>query len=304
MAIYAATHTSIKSIDHLCEILKVIGKGTLSNLRLYRTKCSSLIKYVIAPSLIEELVEDIGTSYFSLIVDESTDVSVFRYLCICIKYFSVKSECINLQFLGIIEVVSYTAESLYNYICNFMVEVNLDLTNVIGIGTDGANNLCGKFNSLFTRLKQKSPNLQIVRCICHSLNNAVSKASEQFPCTIDYLCREIYNWFHISTTRRNDYKKVFDLLNSESGVNKQFHQLSGTRWLARSFVVNTILEHWLELKTHFALVIKKEKCYTARTLNEMLQDNNNYIYLIIIKPIAKLFKFNVPKKFCGCCKII
>lgn len=49
--------------------------------------------------------------------------------------------------------------------------------------------------------------------------------------------------------------------------------------------MNTILEHWLELKTHFALVVKKEKCYTARTLNEMLQDNNNYMYLIIIKPI-------------------
>lgn len=212
LAVYVATHTAIKSIDHLCEILKIIGKGTtLGNLKLHRTKCSSLIKCVIAPSLIEELVQDIGTSYFSLIVVESTDVSVFKYLCICIKYFSVKSESINLQFIGIIEIVSCTAESLYKYICKFMDEIHLDLGNVIGIGTDGANNLCGKFNSLFTRLKQKSPNLQIVRCICHSLNNAVSKAPEEFPCTIDYLCREVYNWFPISTTRRDEHKKVFDL---------------------------------------------------------------------------------------------
>lgn len=142
LAVYVATHTSIKSIDHLCEILKVIGKGTpLYNLKLHRTKCSSLIKYVIAPSLIEELIQDIGTSYFSLIVDESTDVLVFKYLCICIKYVSVKNECINLQFLGIIEIVSCTAESLYNYICNFMDEIHLDISNVIGKGTDGANNL-------------------------------------------------------------------------------------------------------------------------------------------------------------------
>lgn len=50
LATYVATHTSIKSIDYLCEILKVIGKGTpLCNLKLHRTKCSSLIKYVIAP---------------------------------------------------------------------------------------------------------------------------------------------------------------------------------------------------------------------------------------------------------------
>lgn len=98
----------------------------------------------------------------------------------------MKSESINLQFLGIIEVVSCTAESLYNYICKFMDEIHLDLTNVIGISANGANNLSGKFHSLFTRSKQKSPNLQIVRCICHSLNNAVSKASEEFLCTIDY----------------------------------------------------------------------------------------------------------------------
>lgn len=68
--------------------------------------------------------------------------------------------------------------------------IGLNLSKLIGIGTDGANNLCGKYHSLFTNLKQKSPNLQIVRCICHSLNNAVSKASEQFPSTIDYFAEK------------------------------------------------------------------------------------------------------------------
>ncbi|XP_015378338.1 PREDICTED: uncharacterized protein LOC107172562, partial [Diuraphis noxia] len=140
LAVYVSTHTSIMSVDHLGEILKVLGKGTaLANLKLHRTKCSSLIQNVIAPTLLEELVQDI-----------------------------------------------------------------------------------------------------------------VSKASEQFPSTIDYLCREVYNWFHISPKRRDEYKQMFDLLNS--GLNKKFHnfhQISGTRWLVRSFVVNTILEHWLELNSFF-----------------------------------------------------
>jgi len=39
-----------------------------------------------------------------------------------------------------------------------MDEIHLDISNVIGIGTDGANNLCGKFNYLITSLKQKSRN--------------------------------------------------------------------------------------------------------------------------------------------------
>lgn len=54
-------------------------------------------------------------------------------------------------------------------------------------------------------------------------------------------------------------------------------------------MVNSILDNWLELKTHFNMVIKKEKCYTARVINEMLQDNNNYLYLLIIRPILQEF---------------
>lgn len=126
LAVYVSTHTSIMSVDHLGEILKVLGKGTaLANLKLHRTKCSSLIQNVIAPVLLEELVQDIilyldiGTNYFSLIIDESTDVSVFKYLCLCIKYFSSKTESIIIQYLGIIEVVSCSADSLYDYICNY-----------------------------------------------------------------------------------------------------------------------------------------------------------------------------------------
>ncbi|CAI6358647.1 unnamed protein product [Macrosiphum euphorbiae] len=292
LSLYVATHTSIKSIDHLGEILKVIGKknnSLLSNLKLHRTKCSTIIKNVISPSLLEELILDIGTTPFSLIVDESTDVSVIKYLCLCVKYFSTKNLCVKIEFLSIIEVDKCTAEALNNHVCNYLKDIGLDISNLVGIGTDGANNLCGKHHSLFTLLKQKSPNLQIVRCICHSLNNALSKATEQFPSNIDFLCREIYNWFHISPHRRFEYKATFDLLNSSNKKLHQFKQLSGTRWLARAYVVNSILENWLELKTHFSTVINKEKCYTARVINEMLQDNINYLFLLIIRPILNEF---------------
>lgn len=231
----------------------------------------------------------IGTTPFSLIVDESTDVSVIKYLCLCVKYFSTKNLCVKIEFLSIIEVDKCTAEALNNHVCNYLKDIGLDISNLVGIGTDGANNLCGKHHSLFIMLKQKSPNIQIVRCICHSLNNALSKATEQFPSNIDFLCREIYNWFHISPLRRFEYKATFDLLNSSNKKLHQFKQLSGTRWLARAYVVNSILENWLELKTHFSTVINKEKCYTARVINEMLQDNINYLFLLIIRPILNEF---------------
>ena len=83
------------------------------------------------------------------------------------------------------------------------------------------------------------------------------------------------------------YKLTWDAINGENS-SKQFHhfvQQSTTRWLVKYNVVKVILEHWFELKTHFTNVVEKEKCYKARILNQMLNDESNYLYLKIIKPI-------------------
>lgn len=74
---YIAVHTSIKSIGHLGELLSLLGKGRkLENLRIHRTKCSKIIENVLASELIQDVKE--CKSGYSLIVDESTDITVPR----------------------------------------------------------------------------------------------------------------------------------------------------------------------------------------------------------------------------------
>lgn len=287
LAVYIACHTPIRSIDHLSEILlKDFGH---SNLKLHRTKCSGLIKNVISPVLLLELLEDIGNSRYSLIVDESTDVSTTKYMCVCVRYFSTKKQQVVSEYLGLIELESTKSTDLYEYLKFFLVKMGLELKNMIGIGTDGANNLCGCNHSLFTLLKKENPNIQLIRCVCHSLDNASKKAAESLPANIDFLCSEVYNWFSYSAQKKSDYKKFFDLLNmNHDGSTKKFHkfvQLSQTRWLARFNVVNILLEQWEELKLYFSEFIKKQKSYKARLIVEMLNDPSNLLLLVILKPL-------------------
>lgn len=69
--------------------MQIHGKGSeLENLKLHRTKCSKLISKVIAPGLYYELKNDIKDKKFSILVDESTDVSCGKYMCVVLKYFS------------------------------------------------------------------------------------------------------------------------------------------------------------------------------------------------------------------------
>jgi len=81
--VYIAVHSSIKSIDHFSEIYNRISND--SSLNLHRTKCSLLIKKVIAPTLLSDLLDDLRNCPYSLIIDESADVGniyVFVFLCI------------------------------------------------------------------------------------------------------------------------------------------------------------------------------------------------------------------------------
>lgn len=294
LAVYVATHSAVRSIDHLSDLLVQLGKkSTLESLRMNRTKCSKLISNVISPALLIELVEDVGNEPYSLIVDESTDISVKKYMAVCIRYFSLMQKDIVIQFLGIITLTETTAVVLYDSLVNYLNEINLPVKNLIGIGTDGANNLCGKNHSLFTLLKERVPlpQLQNVRCICHSLHLCSSKASELLPSSLEFLVRETRNWFANSPLRRAHYADLFNSINDDNKVLLNLVQLSITRWLAWEGAVKRILYQWIELKTHFEIIIAgKEKCYTARTLYSMFNDPINHLYLIFLKSI--LYEIN------------
>lgn len=294
LAAYIAAHSAVRSIDHLNEVLKQLnidGKTPLNKLKIHRTKCSALIKCVLGPSILENLKERLLNASFSLIIDESTDCSVFKFLSVYVKFFDVIKAKICTEFVSLISVESVTANDLFKVLNNFIIqELGLNLRNMIGIGTDGANSLCGKNHSVFTLFKQENPKIQLVRCICHSIDNAASKAVDEMPACVDYLCREVYNWFCHSTQRRIEYRRLFDILNGKEKVFHNFVQLSNTRWLARFNAVKVIVENWEELKVHFNTVVNKEKCYSARVLSEMLNTNSNYLSLLAVKPI--LFETN------------
>jgi uncharacterized membrane protein len=105
-------------------------------LHLHRTKCSSIIKNVIGPSLLQELIIDIGYSKFSIIVDELTDISTNKLLGINIKYYSTKRGTIVIQFLAFISVVYTTAQDLFQAINDFFKANKLNLKDLLGIGTE------------------------------------------------------------------------------------------------------------------------------------------------------------------------
>jgi len=289
LAVHISTHSSIRSIDHLGEMLKVFGKGSnLENLKLHRTKCSKLILNVLSPAILEDLVKDIGDIGYSLIVDESTDVSVNKNMAYCIRYFSKSKNQIRNEFSGFFVVERATIVALYDGTIGFLKQLNLNPINIIGLGVDGASYLCGMNHSLFTLLREISPKLQLIKCICHSLNTCSSKASEVLPSHIEFMLRESVSWFSHSALRKIEYSRLYETINGAESKQRYLVKLCATRWLAFYNCIKIILDQWLELKTCFEMAAQKERCYSARTLYKMYKDGSNLLYFNILKEVTDI----------------
>lgn len=285
LSMYIANHSAIRSIDHLGELLKNIGGSEFQNLELHRTKCSMLIMNVIAPVYFNELIEDIGASSYSIILDESTDIGTNKYMAFCVRYYSSVQLDIITDFLGFVEIEKATSEILKTVFLEFLEKSKLNIQNLIGIGTDGASNLCGKKKSLFTLLKEIIPHLQLIKCVCHSLNICASNACDELPSSLEFLVREIRNWFSHSSLRQLRYKDLFQTL-YEGKQPPRIVQLSTTRWLAWYGCIKSVLDQWIPLKTHFNIISKsKDGCYTSRTLSDMINDDTHLLYLLFLKPV-------------------
>lgn len=76
----------------------------------------ALIKRVIAPAFTEALLADIGKSDYSLVIDESTDISTVKLLCVMIHYYSESQHKLVTTFYKLLEVEVANAESLTNLI--------------------------------------------------------------------------------------------------------------------------------------------------------------------------------------------
>lgn len=166
-------------------------------------------------------------------------------------------------------------------------EMELNLQNLVGLGTDNASVMIGINNGVYKIMKEEYglPHLILVKCVCHSLQLAVSHASEEtIPRNIEFLLRETFNWFSMSPNRRQEYADIYAIINCGRQPLKIL-QKCATRWLSIEPAVQRILDQWLELKLFFEIARRKNNCYTAELLYEAYSDLQNKVYLIYIKSI-------------------
>lgn len=289
LSLFIAEHTAFSQVDHLSQLCAKAFPDSKAacSLQLHRTKCGEIIKNVLGPHFKSALKEDIGDSCYSIEIDESTDISVHKYLGIVIRYFSYSMKKMITTFLAIAELETADAIGIVNALVKTIHDYGLNIQKMVGLGTDNASVMVGINNGVYKILKEEHgiPHLILVRCVCHSLQLAVSHASEEtIPRNIEFMLRETFNWFCLSPERRRQYANMYATINCGKQPLKILKRCA-TRWLSIEPAVQRILNQWDELKLLFEISKSKNNCYTAEMLFQMYSDPSNKVYLIYIKTI-------------------
>ncbi|KAL4626176.1 hypothetical protein ACB092_05G077000 [Castanea dentata] len=121
------------------ESINEVMQNTWKNCKLTHPDIQKDMVNAIAHETSKAIIEDLGNGFFSILVDESRDISVKEQMALVLRYVN-KQGIIIKRFLGIVHVASTTALSLKCAIEGLLCEHNLSLSRLRGQGYDRAKN--------------------------------------------------------------------------------------------------------------------------------------------------------------------
>lgn len=179
-----ALPTLMKKIDPDSQVIKKIKCG--------HSKTKYLIKNALAKESMNNLAIKLQNNYFSIIIDESTDIACTKSLAVVARYYDNDQKNVVDSFLQVMEVKDASSSSIYLAIVNLLNELNVPLTNLTGFAADNCSVMMGKNSGVQARLKELNPHLFVAGCVCHSFHLCASAAAKKLPQTIEDFCSDIY----------------------------------------------------------------------------------------------------------------
>lgn len=108
--------------------------------------------------------------YFSVLADETSDISGIEQLSIGVRYFDKESQKVREDFIGFEPLSAMDANSIAKVIVETLQKSGFDLNNLVGQGYDGCSVMAGKENGVAAKICQMYPKAQFFHCASHKLN--------------------------------------------------------------------------------------------------------------------------------------
>ena len=171
----------------MLEAVKLMGCDKL--IHLYHGENTKYSSHRITHQFLQVLGKQIEKSelghllqspFYSIMVDESTDISIAKEMVMYGRYLD-SGAVIKMSFLRIVELPNGSADTVEEAFLSYLSDRSISLSNLVGFGSDDAAVMTGRVSGVATRLKQKQPSLTSIHCVAHRLALAAGQAGEKIP---------------------------------------------------------------------------------------------------------------------------
>lgn len=211
-----------------------------------------------------KIVAQIGNNPWSIMADETEDVSSTKQLSVCVRY--VHEDEVREEFLGFAEIDKADASTIAAKIIETANESGLNLSNLVGQGYDGASVMSSPKNGVNGIIARQYPKALFVHCRSHNLALVVSSSCKAVP-HIRNLFDDVQQitWFISGSAKRkfifetaladnlddSAFTELFTRLDGQFKASndqilqahnkKSVPKFSPTRWSARVDTLSTII---------------------------------------------------------------
>lgn len=219
-------------------------------------------------------------------MDETTDTSTRKQCAFTIIYFCQTSEKVVTRFFDLIEMNSGgDAHGLYNCLKRVILDKNIPFKNLIGYSSDTTNVMFGEHTSVYALLKSELPNIACIKCSCHLIHLAASKACKVLPRSVEDLIRNVGSHFSRSAGRQERFREFQEFYRTE------IHKIllpSITRWLSLKQCVDRILEQYDPLEAYFREIVFEDHSKTTEEILDSFANKFTRVYLEFMSYMLEL----------------
>ncbi|XP_050710711.1 zinc finger protein 862-like [Eriocheir sinensis] len=272
MCAFIAEHNlPVSVMDHLPGFIANVCPDSkiASAVKCGRTKASAILGNVMGDAFLSEIVARLKDTKFSLIIDESTDLSTQKHLVLIARFYDLEVQKTCDHFLSLLEVTDCTAQGIFSSIVQFFDRHLIPMKNVIGFASDNASVMMGEKGGVMALLRKENPSLFVQGCVCHSIALCASNACGELPNRVEELARNIHTYIMNSPKRFTEYEEFQKF--TEAPLHRILHP-SFTRWLSLEEVVKRVLEQWPTLKLYFTSAALEDKMASASAILQELHN--------------------------------
>lgn len=118
----------------------------------------------------QTLKDRIKRGNISVIIDETTDLSVKSQLGVIIQYFDEEEFRLSHQLLDLTSCTEKSAEGLTNALIGLLTQYGIEKNMIVGFCADTTNSMFGAYNSVSNLLTDYIPEIVCLKFSCHLIH--------------------------------------------------------------------------------------------------------------------------------------